>query len=144
MIAGGSNGFVNGEWINQCLQWILYAGENVAVDGIKFRLVAKNDDNFDIIYLDDIQLRGTLKEDQPTTAPTISPFDPNTNQCSESSGSWANIFTSDFNVAGGSLFIGPMFENLVDGGNAQKLPGAGEDGSTTVRLRVRGIAQFRC
>ncbi|KAL3920611.1 MAG: hypothetical protein SGILL_003177 [Bacillariaceae sp.] len=135
MIAGGANGFVNDVWINQCLQWIPHAGDSIPVEGIKFRLVAKNDDNFDIVYLDDIQLRGTLKDDQPTAAPTVSPFDPNSNQCTDTATDWPFVFVANFDVGGGPLFIGGAFENLVDGGSARKLPGKGFEGGTAVRLQ---------
>jgi hypothetical protein len=78
-----------------------------------------------------------LKNYQPTTAPTGTLSHLDKRQCSENSDTFTkNIFTADFNVAGGRLHIGKMFESLVDGGNAQKLPGAGEDGSTTVRIQA--------
>jgi hypothetical protein len=107
------------------------------VSGVKFRIVAFGDDDWDIVYIDDVQVRGMLKNDQPIEAPTPSPMNLVNNQCTENSGSWPNFFTATFNVGGGSLYIGEAFEKLVDGGNAQKLPGVGEDGSATVRLRVR-------
>ena len=116
----GQNYF-NGVWYSACFQLdVLDAG------AMLLRWVAGGDTgNTDFISLDNIVLDGKASTDPP----------PNT-VCTDTTTDWPFIFVANFDVGGGSLFIGGAFENLVDGGSAKKQPGKGFEGTTAVRLQV--------
>jgi hypothetical protein len=127
------NIYANGQWNSGCFQ--------ISVDTastLKIRFLAGGDTGHtDFVYLDNVSLEGKIAS-SPTTAPSNDDDDNNNNNvCTDTTIDWPYINVADFDVGGGPLYIGGMFNALIDGGNVKKLPGAGFEGTTAVRLQVR-------
>ncbi|KAL3919381.1 MAG: hypothetical protein SGILL_003783 [Bacillariaceae sp.] len=103
--------YTNNQWNVGCFQMDLPSSANT----FAMRFVADGDNgNQDFVYLDSISLVGR----------------PKPGQCTDNSDAWPYIFVSDFNLGGGALYIGDQFEELVNGGAAKKINGAGFEGTT--------------
>ena len=123
----GQNYF-NGVWYSACFQLSTPDAQSLVL-----RWVAGGDTgNTDFISLDNIVLDGKASTDPPSN-----------NVCTDTTTDWPFVFVANFDVGGGSLFIGSSFENLVDGGSAQKHPGKGFEGTTAVRLQVRQLKSMQ-
>jgi hypothetical protein len=114
--------YFNGVWYSACFQLDI----PVTASTLSLRFLAGGDtgDN-DFVSLDNVVLDGKPRT-VTTPAPTAGPTTVGQNICSEPSTTWPIVFASNFDVGGGTLFIGGEFYDLIDGGDAQKLPGAGK------------------
>lgn len=118
--------YFNGVWYSACIQLDVADAKSLILQWV----AGGDTGNTDFISLDNIVLDG-----KSSTSPTGSPSTVN-NACTDTTTDWPFIFVANFDVGGGSLFIGSAFENLLDGGSAKKQPGKGFEGTTAVRLQV--------